>query len=67
MAAKRSADLIIAEARRKGRIKDGLVLCELCDTPAARSLSQALSWTGCAPCILGEADSFDSEDLIHVR
>lgn len=58
---------IIDRARRTGRIKDGLVLCENCDTPASKSLSLSLSWTGCAPCVWGEASSFDDSDLIHVE
>ncbi len=58
---------IIEKASRTGRIKDGLVLCENCETPASRSLSLSLSWTCCAPCALGEADSFDPKDLISVE
>ena len=61
----RSLEEVISEARKKRRIKDGLVLCENCDNPASASLSQALSWTGCAPCVWGEADSFDDKDLIY--
>ncbi len=57
---------IIARAKRRGRIKDGLVLCDNCDTPASLSCSLALSWTGCAPCVWGESDSFDEDDLIPV-
>jgi hypothetical protein len=53
-------------ARKKGRIKDGLALCENCDTPASRSASIAISYLTCAPCAYGEADSFDSTDLIAV-
>jgi hypothetical protein len=49
-----------------GRVKDGLVLCDHCDTPASRSLSLVLSWTACAPCVFGWAKSFDHVDLIHV-
>ena len=55
---------IIARARRMGRIKDGLVLCDNCDTPASRTYSTALSWTGCGPCVTGEADTFDPDDFI---
>lgn len=55
---------IISRAKRMDRIKDGLVLCDNCDTPASRKYSTALSWTGCGPCITGESDSFDAEDLI---
>jgi hypothetical protein len=56
---------IVATARRKKRIRDGLVLCENCDTPASKSLSLSVGWTACAPCVWGEADSFDATDLIH--
>lgn len=63
----RSLSEIIAAAKRKGNVRHGLVLCDLCDTPASRSLSQPLSWTGCAPCILGESDAFDAGDLISVK
>lgn len=57
---------IIQRARRMGRIKDWLVLCDLCDTPASMSLALNMSWTPCAPCAFGEADSFDDQDLIVV-
>ncbi len=56
---------IIRRAMRMGRIKDGLVLCDNCDTPADKTLSRQLSWTACGPCALGEADSFDAGNLIH--
>jgi hypothetical protein len=56
---------IIKRARKIGRIRDGLVLCDNCDTPASASISQAVGWTSCAPCTFGEADSFDETDLIH--
>jgi len=61
---KKEIEEIIKKAKREGRVKSGLVLCDNCDTPASRSLSLAVGWTGCAPCIQGEADSFDPEDLI---
>lgn len=61
----RSMQVIIMEARRKGRIKDGFVLCDNCNTPADKQLSQKLDWTACAPCVFGEADSFDTEELIR--
>lgn len=63
---KRSLSQIIHTAKKNHRIADGLVLCDLCDNPASLSLSLAMSWTGCAPCMFGEADSFDSSDLIAV-
>jgi hypothetical protein len=46
------------------RKSEGLILCDNCDTPASWSLSVAVGWVGCGPCILGEADSFDDGDLI---
>lgn len=58
---------IIERARRTGRIRDNLVLCENCDTPADRELSQELGWTCCAPCVWGEADSFNDNNLILVQ
>jgi len=64
--ARRSVAQVIAEAIKRHRVKDGLVLCDLCDTPASLSLSTSLSWTGCAICVWGEASSFDEADLIPV-
>ena len=49
------------------RIKNGLVLCDNCDTPASASLSLKIGWTACAPCVYGDMDSFDEEDLIRVE
>lgn len=57
---------IIKRARHMGRIRDGLVLCDICGKPASKELSQLLSWTVCAPCMLGEADSLDPNDFISV-
>lgn len=57
---------IIKRARRMKNIRDGLVLCDNCDNPASRGLSTSLSWTACAPCVWGEADSLDSSDFIAV-
>lgn len=64
----RSLKTIIASAKRNKRVdaKTGLVLCDNCDTPASKSLSMGMSWTGCAPCFVGEADSFDASDLISI-
>lgn len=64
---KRSITRIINDAKRIGRIGDGLVLCENCDTPADKGLSTNLSWTACAPCVWGEAASFDPDNLITVE
>ena len=58
-------DKIIARARRMGRIREGLVLCDNCDISASASVSKVVGWTSCAPCTFGEADSFDEQDLIH--
>lgn len=58
---------IIARAQRTGRIKDGLVLCDNCDTPASKLLSADLGWAACGPCVWGEADSFDENDLIRAE
>lgn len=57
---------IIERAKRIHKVRDGLVLCDNCSTPASKSVSLALSWTACAPCAFGEARSFDAGDLIHV-
>jgi hypothetical protein len=52
-------------AEEKARFKDGLLLCgNRCGTPASASLSIAVGWIGCAPCITGESKSFDDEDLV---
>lgn len=60
-----SREEIINTAKKLGRLSPlGLVLCENCDTPASLSLSQEIGWIGCSPCITGEADSFDDEDLV---
>ncbi len=58
---------IIARAKRMGRVRDGLVLCDNCDNPASRKYSQALSWTGCGPCVTGEAAELDPADFIAVE
>lgn len=58
---------IIGRAYRMGKVRDGVVICDNCETPASRSLSMDLGWTACAPCVWGEADSFDEEDTINVR
>jgi len=60
-------EFIIRRAGRQGRVRDGLVLCDNCDNPASRDLSTELSWTACAPCVFGEADSLDEADFIHVE
>jgi hypothetical protein len=62
----RSPSAIKWRARKNGRIRDGLLLCDNCDTPASLSLSRALHWTACGPCATGEADSLDPADFIHV-
>ena len=57
---------LVSRARRMKRIRDGVVLCDNCGNPASLSLSLDLSWTCCAPCVWGEADSFDPEDVLRV-
>lgn len=64
---KRTIGAIIRRAERLGRIKDGLVLCDNCNTPASMDLSLRMSWTCCAPCVWGESYSFDPDDLIRVE
>lgn len=61
-----TVERIIKRARRMGRIRDGLVLCDNCDNPASASYSTACGWAGCGPCMSGEADSLDLEDFIVV-
>ena len=50
--------------RKDLRIKEGLVLCENCDDPADWDLSIEQGWVGCAPCMTGEWQSFNPENLI---
>ena len=51
--------------KEKAHFKDGLLLCgNRCGTAASASLSIAVGWFGCGPCITGEASSFNDEDLI---
>jgi len=60
-------ETIKAEPRLKeneARFENGLLLCSNCSTPASASLSVAVGWIGCAPCITGQAASFNDEDLI---
>jgi hypothetical protein len=60
-------ETIKAEPRLEGDeavFENGLLLCTNCGTPASASLSVAVGWIGCAPCITGEARSFNDEDLI---
>jgi hypothetical protein len=57
---------IIKRARRMGRIKNGFVLCDNCDTPASKEYSTALSWTACGGCATGESDEVRPEDFIRV-
>jgi hypothetical protein len=58
---------IIARAKRTGRVQNNLVLCDNCDTPASEEYSKVCGWTGCAPCITGEADTLDPDDFITVE
>jgi hypothetical protein len=63
----RSLKKLIERAQRLGHVENGFVTCDICDTPADRDLSLALHWTGCAPCITGEAASLDPEQFIHAK
>jgi hypothetical protein len=52
-------------AKEAARFDNELLLCGNCGSmPASASMSIAVGWIGCAPCITGEADSFDDEDLV---
>jgi len=57
---------IIERAKRTGRVRDGLVLCENCDTPASTIYSTALSWTACGGCATGESAEVDPSDFITI-
>jgi hypothetical protein len=60
-------DLIKAEPRLESdeaAFENGLLLCTNCGSPASASMSVAVGWIGCAPCITGEAESFDDGDLV---
>lgn len=60
-------ELIKAEPRLEGdeaHFENGLLLCTNCGSPASASLSVAVGWIGCGPCVTGEADSFDDGDLV---
>ena len=63
---KRPTAEIVAEARRSRRIRNGQVLCENCNNPADKDLSQKLGWTCCRPCVWGEADSIEDTTPIVV-
>ena len=58
---------IIERAQRTGRVRDGMVLCENCDTPASKKYSTALSWNCCGGCATGEAAEIDPCDFIVVE
>lgn len=62
-------ELIKAEPRiardTRPAFENGLLLCgNRCGTLASASLSVAVGWIGCGPCITGEAASFDDGDLV---
>ena len=46
------------------KIENKLVMCSNCGNFASWENSINVGWIGCSPCIIGEADSFDSNDLI---
>ena len=56
---------IVARARRMGRVKDNLVLCDVCDTPASKRYSMVIGWTGCGACATGEAAEVNPDDFIE--
>jgi len=57
---------IIRWARKNNRIRNGVVMCELCDNPALKSAALKMSWVGCGACYFGESDAVDHEDVITV-
>jgi hypothetical protein len=61
-------ELVKAEPRLErdeAAFDSGLLLCtNYCNTPASATMSIAVGWIGCAPCITGEAGSFDDGDLV---
>lgn len=61
-------ELIKQEPRiacEEARFDRGLLLCGNCGSmPASASLSVAVGWVGCGPCVTGEAASFDDGDLV---
>jgi len=60
-------EAIKAEPRlkeNKARFENGLLICTNCETPASATLSVAVGWIACAPCVTGRASSFNDEDLI---
>lgn len=57
---------ILDWAQKNDRIRDGLVLCELCDNPALKSGALRMSWVGCGACYFGEADMLDPDDVISL-
>lgn len=63
----RSIVEIIQRAQRIGRVGDGFVLCDNCDTPASKTYSTALSWTCCGGCATGESAEVRPGDFISVH
>jgi len=60
-------EVIKTEPKLKGNnahFENGLLLCTNCTRPASASMSVAVGWIGCGPCITGEAKSFNDEDLV---
>jgi hypothetical protein len=61
------SELIQHEPRlthEKAHFENGILLCSNCSTPDSASMSIAVGWIGCGPCITGEADSFKEEDIV---
>jgi hypothetical protein len=57
---------LIERAKRIKAIESNLVVCDNCSTPADGELSLQVGWTGCGPCITGEAESLDPDRFVHV-
>lgn len=57
---------IVLRAQRIGHVRDNLVLCDVCDNPASKSIS-VKGPVLCGPCATGEADSLDWADVIVVK
>lgn len=64
---RRKIRFIIGRAYRLGKVDRGLVLCDNCSNPASRAASLELGWTGCGPCVFGEADALEESDFIDSR
>jgi hypothetical protein len=57
---------IIVLAQRSDRVRNGVVLCDLCGNPALKSAALEMDWVGCGACYFGETDAIDYDDVICV-